>query len=110
MEAFLYEIGSFQFENLIRNRIPFVLLNMAEPLDGLFPSFHQSHLNGLTVATSPDGALACVRERKLPAEQAIVLLCGDGQDSGRVRPRLLEAGYTNVFVVSGGLGRLRTEL
>lgn len=110
MDSFLHEIGAFQFENLVRNRIPFVLLNMGEPLTGLFPSFHQSHLDGLTVNTSPEGALASLRERHLPAEQAVVLVCGDGRESQRTLPALLEAGYTNVFVISGGLTRLKAEL
>lgn len=110
MDLTPYLIGSFQFENLVRNRIPFTLLNLGASLDDLFPSFHQGHLTSVSVAVSPEQALPRVRELRLPAEGAIVLVCNDGEASISLIPRLLDMGYTNVFAVRGGSQTLQEEL
>lgn len=110
MDFSLYEIGAFQFENLVRNRIPFILLNLTEPVTGLFASFQQSYLDNQTVATTPGQALAALRERNLPTEQAIVILCADGQDSRRALAQIIDAGYSNAFIISGGARQLKQDL
>ena len=106
----LNAIGAFQFENLIRNRIPFVLLNLGADLDGLFPPFHQSHLERQTQKTSSSEALMTLRQSALPAEQAVLLICPTGSECPLVAARLEEAGYSNVYWIQGGIEALRRDL
>lgn len=106
----LREIGGFQFENLIRNRIPFLLFNLGAETKGLFPSFHQMHLDRQTIQGPREEALAKIRESAVPAEHAIVLLSQNGQDCEIVATQLEEAGYTNVYWVRGGMNSLRQEI
>lgn len=103
-------IGGFQFENLIRNRIPFLLLNLGADTAGLFPSYHQSHLDRQTLRGSREEALVKIRESAVPAEHAIVLLSQDGGICEFVAAQLEEAGYTNVYWVRGGMNSLRQEI
>ena len=106
----LREIGGFQFENLIRNRIPFLLFNLGADTKGLFPSYHQSHLERQTIQGAGTEAVLKIREIAAPAEQAIVLLSQDGHDCELVATQLEEAGYTNVYWVKGGMNSLRQEI
>lgn len=106
----LNAIGAFQFENLIRNRIPFVLINLGVDTSGLFPSFHQSHLDRQTRQSTPENALQLIRQEGLPAEQAILLVCPDGSACKPLAARFEEAGYGNVYWVSGGIEALRKDL
>lgn len=110
MKISLQEIGGFQFENLIRNRIPFVLLSIKADISNLFPAYHQSHLDRQTHQTDSTNALKTVQEISAPAEQAIVLVSPDGHQCEKVANQLEAAGYTNVFWVRGGVAALRQEL
>lgn len=102
-------IGVFQFENLVKNRIPFALLNFGCDLTGLFSPFHQSHLASQLVDASHGDAMKIVEDGKIPKEGAIVLLCGDGSQSKATAAALEKAGYMNVFVVDGGVEALRAQ-
>lgn len=110
MSFSLRELGAFQFENLIRNRVSFVLLSLGADTAGLFPPFHQSHLDRQTLSSSAEEALMKIRESSVPAEHAILLLSPNGESCERVASQLEEAGYTNVYWIGGGVDSLRQEL
>ncbi|MBX2988481.1 MAG: rhodanese-like domain-containing protein [Bdellovibrionaceae bacterium] len=110
MPSILHEIGFFQFENLVRNRVSFLLLNLGADTKGLFQGFYQNHLEAQTLASTPATAVQDVRARGVPADQAILILCDSGRESGALVDALENAGYTNVYYVSGGVSALRAEL
>lgn len=106
----LRELGTFQFENLIRNRIPFTLLNLGADLQGLFPAFYQSHLERHLMPSTAAGAAADIAAAKLPKDHALVVICADGTDSAAVSGDLENAGYHNVYFVGGGTAQVRRDL
>lgn len=105
----LLEIGEFQFENLVRNRIPFVLLNLGTDLGGMYPSFLQDHLNTQMLTTTPETAAADLAKRTPAKDTAVVVICEDGARSLPLAEELVKAGYLNVYCVAGGRKSLRTE-
>ncbi|MFN8789850.1 MAG: rhodanese-like domain-containing protein [Bdellovibrionales bacterium] len=110
MPTLLNELGFFQFDNLIRNQIPFVLLNLGADLKGLYKlSHHQNHLEKLTCNVSTSDALETLKNRKHSLHEAIVVICQSGKDSGPLVDELEAAGYLNVFMVKGGLDQLRAD-
>lgn len=102
-----FEIGEFQFENLVRNRIPFVLVDLGADLAGLYPSFLQAHLESQRLTTTPESALADLVARAPAKDSAVVVISQDGETSGPVARRLIEQGYQNVYSVLGGANSLR---
>lgn len=107
MAGILNELGLFQFENLVKNRIPFLLLNLGTDLSGLFPPYHQTHLESQTLATTPEAALTELKNRKATKDQAIVVLCENGATSEKVIVELEAAGFMNTYFVKEGLQSLR---
>lgn len=110
MPTLLNELGFFQFDNLIRNQIPFVLLNLGTDLKGLYKlSHHQNHLDKLTCNVSEKNALETLKSRQHPLHEAIVVICQSGKESATLVDELEAAGYLNVFLVKGGLDQLRAD-
>lgn len=110
MATILNEIGYFQFDNLIRNQIPFVLLNLGVDLKGFYKlSHHQNHLEKLSVNTTPDQALQLLKNRNHPTHEAILIICEKGAQAPALVDALESAGYSNVFYVKGGIEALNTD-
>ena len=105
MASILNEIGLFQFENLILNRIPFALLNLGVDTSARFSSYYQSHLDAQTINSTAATALGDMQSRSVPADQALVVLADDESAAAMVVDELEGQGYTNVFYVKGGIRR-----
>ncbi len=107
----LHEIGSFQFDNLIRNQIPFLLLNLEGDLTGLYKiSVYQSYVERVAVNVTLDSALAALEERHHPQQEAILVICDNGQEAPKLVDQLEAKGYMNVYFVRGGVAELRAGL
>lgn len=103
MPDILHEIGMFQFENLVRNQIPFTLVNVNDcDLKSLFPVYLSAPLERRQLKTTVERAVSDVKENVPIKDQAIVVLCEDGSKSGRIVDELENAGFRNVFYVKGG--------
>lgn len=110
MATILNEIGFFQFDNLIRNQIPFALLNLGVDLKGLYKmSHHQGHLEKLSISATAQTALETLKQRHHPQHEAVVVICEVGSDASSVVDQLEQAGYMNVFFVKGGLQALKAD-
>lgn len=109
MPSILNEIGWFQFENLVKNRIPFLLINLGVDFTGLYQGFYQSHLESQMMTSNEKSALNDVKERKIPAHHAILVVCQDGSQSALVIDQLESAGYLNVFYAKAGLTGLLAD-
>lgn len=110
MEMELAGLGAFQFENLVKNRIPFLLLNFGVELKGLFPSFHESHLLQQSQLVEKENYQKTLRELGLSKDQALVLLCADGKVSTQVFAELSEQGFFNVYWIRDGFEALKKDL
>lgn len=110
MPSFHNELGAFQFDNLIHNRVPFALVNLGADFEGLYKSIFRMHIDAQTVMTAPETALADVASRFPSKDIPVVIICETGERSGPLVERFEAAGYLNVFYIQGGLRGLRAEL
>ncbi len=99
----------FQFENLIQNRVPFILLNLGVNLDHLYSGYWAMHLQNVNTPCVPADAVAKVQEKKVPNHYAIVIIDTDGSQSQKLVPVLEKAGFTNTYYVKNGLIGLDKE-
>ena len=106
----LNSIGYFQFDNLIKNRIPFLLINLTEnPLKIYSQNLYQQHLTKVEVLTSVSLVFSELEKRVHPKHEALLVLCHDGEQSQDLVKELEQKGYLNVFYVEGGLKNLKTD-
>ena len=107
MSLNLNEIGEFQFENLIRNRIPFVLINLTPELPQLFSqSFYQKHVESIEIRCQESEVIEKLKAKNHPPHEAILVICEDGDHSKLVVTQLEAQGYLNVFFMAGGMKSL----
>ncbi len=110
MSLNLNEIGDFQFENLIKNRIPFVLINLTPSLPVLFAqSFYQKHVESIEIRTQESEVLEKLKEKNHPSHEAILIICENGERSQSQVTQLESNGYLNVFFIAGGMNTLATN-
>lgn len=110
MPGILNEITFFQFDNLIRNRIPFLILNLGVDLKNFYSlPLYQGHLESQTLSTSLETVIADLKNRKALADDALLVLCADGRVSGQVVDQLEANGYTNVFFAKNGFVQLKAD-
>lgn len=102
-------IGFFQFDNLVQNRVPFVLLNLGPSLASLYISVFKMHIENHEILTDENQAVKKLEEMKAPLDAAIVLICDDGTKSSRLLIQLETKGYSNVYLMDGGYQQLMTE-
>ena len=110
MPSILNEITFFQFDNLIRNRIPFVILNLGVNLQSFYSSpLYQGHLESISINSTKDSALAELLKKNLQKHDAILILCADGNMSSQLVDSLETQGYSNVFFAKNGYDSLRAD-
>lgn len=105
----LNQIGFFQFDNLVQGRVPFYLLDLDTNIGTWYKGMAARHLENITVPCTLDTAVSLVEEKKLPPHFALVVLDNDESQAPLVAQKLEAAGFTNVFVVKGGLLGLEKE-
>ncbi|XGC81264.1 rhodanese-like domain-containing protein [Bdellovibrio bacteriovorus] len=104
-------IGYFQFNNLLQNRIPMILVMINEEFDfkSWFNSLVNMHVENIRMVLQPQEVVAAINEKKLPMHFAVVVIDKDGNQSAKVVEDLEAAGYTNAFYVDGGYAKILTE-
>ncbi len=105
----LNQIGFYQLDNLIQNRIPFLFLNFAEDISGWYQSIYKLHVETNQVLLKEADLLNELDHRKIPKDFAILLLCPNGQLSTQLSHKLDQLGYTNVYLIDGGYQQLVTD-
>lgn len=98
-------IGSFQFDNLVRGRVPFFLIRSGVDIESAYGVMEKMHIRNFSLEldklemTAAEAALA---ERKARKEDPIVVLDEKGDESKKLAQSLTDAGYINVYFVLGG--------
>lgn len=106
----IHEIGFFQLDNLVKNRIPFTMLCFDTNLDNFYNlSIYQSHLQNQMLSTSLEQLESDLTTKKLNTESALVILCEDGQISQKAIEKIQSLGYMNVYFISGGKKQLLND-
>ncbi len=103
------KIGHFQLDNLIKNRIPFLLLNMTVDISNSYLSIYKDLVIKNQTLIKVDEILKYVEVNSVPFDAAVILLCGNGEDSLVQHKKLEKLGYTNVYVIDGGYQQMMTE-
>ena len=102
------EIGLFQLENLILMKSPFLFFNLAVGDFQISDEKLLSYVQSATVVHK-DRLTDQLQEQNVDPQFPIVLLCEDGSSSLAVSKELERMGYSNVYVVEGGLAGLTFE-
>ena len=106
-------IGFFQFDNLIKNRVPFFLLRTSLPIESAYGVIERLHLRNYSLIIEK---MALVEAQNALAERAtqkhdpIVVLCEQGADSEKVAQELVVAGFLNVYFILGGWKSIESEI
>ena len=106
-------IGYFQFDNLIKNRIPFFLVRTDISIDAAYGVMEKMHLRNFSLvlqALNFENAKAALAERQARKEDPIVVLCEDGNASQKVAQALAADGHLNIYYVLGGWQMLQAEM
>lgn len=94
------KIDFFQFDNLVKNKVPFLFLNSAESLTSRYDSLYQTHLQNYEVLCQPEAYTQEIEQKKLPKEFPIVMRCSDDHVSIKAATDLSEKGFINVYILS----------
>lgn len=105
----LNQIGFYQLDNLINNRVPFLFINMAQSLVPYYNSVSRVHVQTHERLCNVENAWSEIIASGIPLHGAIVLLCQDGRASMRMSEQLEKNSYTNVYVINGGYQQIVTE-
>jgi rhodanese-related sulfurtransferase len=105
----LNKIGYYQFDNLVKNRIPFMFINMGEDVSSWYQSIYKLHIQTYQILTTLDQAETLLIEKQIPKDFAILLLCQNGKQSENFTGYLERNGYTNVYLVDGGIQQMMTD-
>lgn len=103
------QINFFQLDNLINNRVPFMFYNMADSVSDWYSSVSKMHIVTYELLLKPEEILPDIKQKKVPKDYAIVLLCPNGVLSQKLSQELENLAYTNVYVVNGGYQQIVTE-
>jgi rhodanese-related sulfurtransferase len=95
-------IGRYQLENLLKNRIGFLFLNLSESVPG-----HELLAGSHSLPSS--SVLFFIAEQGIKPDAPIVLICETGAISIVVARLLEENSFINVFVVEGGIEGLKAN-
>lgn len=100
-------IGYFQFENLIRTRVPFVLISWGFDFKEWFRGLEKMHVE--QVLRRVDQLPMLLPELQQNLEQPIVFVCHDGKQSKAQMEKFESLGFKNVFYVIGGWEAMDAE-
>lgn len=97
------QIGYFQLDNLLQNRIPMLLVSL-DPVDlnSWYNSLVNLHLKNITLECSENNAIDLIQEKKLASSHAIIVIDRDASKSPDIVKKLEALGYINAFFVQGG--------
>jgi hypothetical protein len=103
----LSKISFFQFDNLVQNRIPFLLLHDGVDFFPVYPlSIERGHLEKWSFEVdftgAPTNLMGRLAERGLPASLPIVLLSKRDQDYQAWLKDLEKQGFSNIHYVENG--------
>lgn len=117
-------IQYYQFSNLLKNRIPFVLLNLETEVTELFAIQEKIYLRNLShtfnVQNKETDSIyleitAHLKEMNLPSYHPIILICQNGQLSEKIGSALVDSPHStqkfeNIYVVKNGYHGLSQEI
>jgi len=105
----LMSIDFFQFDNLVKNRVPFILISYGIDFKNYEKGLYQNHIEKHLIVLEPMKTQEYVESQNLLKEQSIVLVDQDGRISEKWAETLDGLGYKNVFFIRGGFENLQKQ-
>jgi hypothetical protein len=106
-------IGYFQFDNLVRSRVPFCLFRFEVSLAGIYKGPELEHIDRYGIACERSFAttagIRILEERRYRTIDPVLVICSDGVQSKKWADELSRKGYINCYFVEGGLAQLETS-
>lgn len=105
-------LGFFQFDNLVRNKIPFLLLTLQIDLQPYFGVLERLHLKNYSILMEEftwKQVEQVLQEKQVSKHQPIVVFCEDGKKSEILAQNLSKQDYLNVYFFSGGFSAFKKE-
>ncbi len=102
-------LGFFQFDNLLKNRVPFVLISYGVDFKNFTTGIFQNHLERHIVNLDPKETISYFEKQNFSKEQSLVLVCPSGDVSRKMAIKLEKSGYKNVYFITGGHASLLSE-
>ena len=99
----------FQLEGLIRNQVPFLLLDLREKNLPVLSDKAQKLVKG-SEAVGPKEVEAYLKDKQVSEIQPIVLVCAKGKSSRRLARELQKKSWLNVYALAGGFEQLEKDL
>jgi len=102
-------IGLFQLENLMISRSPFVFLDLRLNFETPVPAQIAQYLSAAT-RVEPQSVAAHLKSLAVSKDRPVLLVSEDESGSRLVARELEAAGFTNVYIIAGGVAGLLSEL
>ncbi len=97
------QIGYFQFNNLIKGRIPMILVNLGVDLKAHYGHVEGLHIDNCQVMGSTEEIVNQVQSKNLPPHYPIVIIDQDGSACTPVVEALEAKGFNNVYTLKNGM-------
>lgn len=106
MNGDLNSINSFQFNNLVQNRVPFLIVNLGVHLAHQYRGLEKMHIERHSVETSEENALKDITSLNIKFDHALVVICQDGFKSQKIASLIEQKGFINVYTLKNGYNEL----
>ena len=104
-------IGFFQFDNLVRNRVPFALVLEQLDFSSMFQGQDLDHIKKygmiFDVKASVPEIVLKLQSRHYQAHDPVILICAKGDQSKVWAAQLAAMGFKNCYFVEGGFAALQ---
>lgn len=97
-------IGFFQFDNLIRNRVPFAFFNYNCDFSSIYSGQEATHVQRYSLSVeNPIESIKAINYRNI---DPVLFICRDGSVSKDKANDLCKHGFINCYYVEGGFSQL----
>jgi len=108
------QIGIYQIENLVLQRVPFTLLDFTKDTSLITPfehlnTYYLNFFKNQILKTTPTEFKTTEKFQSLSKEAPVVIICDSGKDSLKIATELEAEGYINVFYVAGGSASMKAH-
>jgi rhodanese-related sulfurtransferase len=111
------EIGWFQVQNLIKAKIPFLIVQIDCDLQKLFTVIDNIHIRNWSINLSTETTTDLIQEVKIQMQARsantdfpVLVVCNDGNASKKMTTQLgSELGFLNAYTVPGGFSKLLAD-
>lgn len=101
------QLSYFQFENLVKNRIPFLLFVLENlSFENFYTGLYHRHLQEQIVPIQKDQIKDYLQEKKIDLHHSILIVCSNGKVSSNLAHELEKKGFLNCYSIQGGFQQL----